>query len=453
MSTWRRLAPPEELELVHPTRRPHVLLVAMYYPPSRASGVFRPLAMANHFAASGWDVTVVTVTEDFYDRVVGSRDDSLLAKIDPRVHVLRVPLPMSHLDPELRHRGRLATTLPFVHSRLTIAGQKHVFPERYGSWILPVAREIGRVHRHHPVDVVVATGNPWADFAAAYVAHLRHRIPYVMDYRDSWTLDLFEETDAFPPGHLAQRWERRLIGSAARVTFVNAALRHWHAQRYPDAADRMRVLPNGYDADLLGEPRFRAPEPGAPLRFGFIGTVTEQHPHDAMWQGWTLARRDPAMADATAHVYGHLGFFARQADRIRALLPLEDEVGVTYEGPVSKATIGGVYDGLDAILLMAADSRYVTSGKVFECMASGKPIAGVFSPTTAIAEPLAGYPLAWPAAELTPQGVADALVATARGARTQTERQHVEALAHARTYRRDALLEPFVDEIAQVAGV
>ncbi|ASR55039.1 glycosyltransferase [Cellulomonas sp. CW35] len=438
--------------MVHDGRRPHVLLVALYYPPSRASGVFRPLAMANHFAASGWDVTVVTVTEDFFDRVVGSRDDSLLATVDPRVHVVRVPLPMSHLDPDLRHRGRLATTLPFVHRALTIAGQKYVFPEQYGSWVLPVANAIGRVHRHHPVDVVVATGNPWSDFAAAYAAHVRHRIPYVMDYRDSWTLDLFEETDAFPPGHLARRWESRLIGSAARVTFVNEALRHWHAERYPAAADRMRVLPNGYDADLLGEPGFRSPEPGAPLRFGFIGTVTDRHPHDAMWEGWKLARRDPAMAGATAHVYGHLGFFAGQADRIRALLPLDENVGVTYEGPVSKATIGKVYDDLDAILLMAADSRYVTSGKVFECMASGKPITGVFSPTTAIAEPLAGYPLAWSAAELTPQGVADALVATARGAREQTAGQHVDALVHARTYRRDALLEPFVAEVAEVAG-
>ncbi|GEL95165.1 glycosyltransferase [Cellulomonas composti] len=432
-------------------RRPHVVLVALFYPPSRASGVYRALAMANHFAANGWDTTVVTVTEDFYDRVVGSRDDSLLATIDPRIDVVRVPMPMSHLDPDLRHRSRLATDLPFVHRALTIAGQRFVFPEQYASWIRPVVSAIGGVHKRRPVDVVVATGNPWSSFAAAYGARVRHRIPYVLDYRDSWTLDLFTEGDAFPPGHLARRWEARLVAGASRLTFVNEALREWHAQRYPAAAERMLVLPNGYDADLLGEPAFRPPAPDRPLRFGFVGTVTDRHPHAEMWEGWRIARQDPALDGATAHVYGHLGFFAAQAERIAGLMPLEEGIGVSYDGPVSKATIGDVYEDLDAILLMAAPSRYVTSGKVFECMASGKPIVGVFTQTTAIAEPLDGYPLSFPAATLTARGVADALLAAARGARTSTQRQHDDALAHARTYRRDTLLEPFVEQVREVA--
>lgn len=431
--------------------RPHIAIVAMFFPPSRASGVYRPLATANLLVEMGWDVTVVTADPTFFDDITGSRDDSLLAAIDPRVRVERVAVPSQHLQRDVRKMSRLRADMPLIATAGARIGQK-VFPDKYVTWLPGVVRRLLGVHRRNRIDVVLATGNPWTAFKAAHDFGRLARVPYVMDYRDSWTLDLFEETDAFPPGHLARRWESRLIGSAARVTFVNEALRHWHAERYPAAADRMRVLPNGYDADLLGEPGFRSPEPGAPLRFGFIGTVTDRHPHDAMWEGWKLARRDPAMAGATAHVYGHLGFFAGQADRIRALLPLDENVGVTYEGPVSKATIGKVYDDLDAILLMAADSRYVTSGKVFECMASGKPITGVFSPTTAIAEPLAGYPLAWSAAELTPLGVADALVATARGAREQTAGQHVDALVHARTYRRDALLEPFVAEVAEVAG-
>ena len=33
--------------------------------------------------------------------------------------------------------------------------------------------------------------------------------------------------------------------------FVNNALRAWHADRYPASADRMLVVPNGWDPDLL----------------------------------------------------------------------------------------------------------------------------------------------------------------------------------------------------------
>ena len=430
-------------------RRPHVLIVALYFPPSRASGVFRPLAMANHLVRDGWDVTVVTVEEDFFDRVARSRDDGLLEAVDPRVEVVRAPFPMSHLDPDLRYRSRLATTFPFVHRALVGAGQRLLFPEQYASWIPHVVTAIGRAR---PVDVVVATGNPWSAFAAARLANLRYRVPYVIDYRDSWTLDVFTGQDAFPPGHLARRWESSILHSASRVYFVNEALREWHAGRYPGVADRMRVLPNGYDPELLGDTPFRAPDPAAGLRFGFVGTVTDHHPHEAMWGGWRRAIADPALSGASAHVYGHLGFFANHRERIGALLPLREGIGVSYDGPVAKADIGATYAGLDVILLMAADSRFVTSGKVFECMATGKPIVGVYSPRTAIAEPLEDYPLSFPAAELTPAGVADALVAAAHGARAARPADHEAALAHARAFRRDTLLAPFAEDLAVIAG-
>ena len=195
-----------------------------------------------------------------------------------------------------------------------------------------------------------------------------------------------------------------------------------------------------------------ATDPAAGLRFGFVGTVTDHHPHEAMWGGWRRAIADPALSGASAHVYGHLGFFANHRERIGALLPLREGIGVSYDGPVAKADIGATYAGLDVILLMAADSRFVTSGKVFECMATGKPIVGVYSPRTAIAEPLEDYPLSFPAAELTPAGVADALVAAAHGARAARPADHEAALAHARPFRRDTLLAPFAEDLAVIAG-
>lgn len=431
--------------------RPHVVLIAMYFPPSRASGAYRPLAMANFLARAGWRVTVVTVTDEFFDRITGSRDDSMLASVEPGVEVLRVPFPAAHLETDVRHMGAFRTTFPLLHQKVSAARQRFVFPEPYGTWIGPVTRAIGAVHRRQPVDVVVATGNPWSAFAAAWLAGRRHGLPYVLDYRDSWTLDIFGEHDAFPPGHLARRWERLLIGGASRTLFVNQALLDWHAERYPRAARRMRVLPNGWDAGFLGAPEFRPPGAG-PLRFGYVGTVTDKLPHEPMWEGWRLAKQEPELGDASAHVHGHLGFFPGARERIRAMLPLDAGLDVFYEGPVAKAEVGRAYADLDVLLLMAADSRYVTSGKVFECMASGKPLVGVHSPRTAIAEPLRGHPLYFPAADLSGPAVARAVLEAARGARAAGEADFRRALEHARGYRRDVLLEPFESELREVAG-
>jgi glycosyltransferase involved in cell wall biosynthesis len=430
---------------------PHVVLVAMFFPPSRASGVYRALAMANHLVRAGWRVTVVTVAEDFFDSVVGSRDDSLLAAVDPRIQVVRVPFPATHLIGDARRMGWLRTTFPFVHRFLNKALERWVFPERYARWIWPVVRVGRRIDARDPVDVVVATGNPWASFAAAWALGRIRRIPYVLDYRDSWTLDLFNEADAYPPGHLARRWERRVLRGASAAYFVNEALRAWHAERYPAAGARFGVLPNGYDAAFVdpAEPR---PVPETGVRIGFVGTVTDRYPHAAMWEGWELARRDPALAGATVEVHGHLGFFEAAAERVASMMPLSSDSGVHYRGPVAKADVARVYESFDVILLIAADSRFVTSGKVFECMATGKPIVGVFSPRTAIAEPLAGYPLAFTVAELTPEAVAEAIVAAVHGARTATPADHERCREHAARYERGAVLAPFDARLREVAG-
>ena len=64
------------------------------------------------------------------------------------------------------------------------------------------------------------------------------------DYRDSWTLNLYEDAPAYPDGHPAWDWERRVLEGASRATFVNEPLREWHMHRYPQAADRMLVVEN-----------------------------------------------------------------------------------------------------------------------------------------------------------------------------------------------------------------
>lgn len=91
--------------------RPHLLLIAMFFPPSRASGVFRPLAMANFFVTHGWQVSVITVTEDFVDRVT-TRDDSLKAAIHPHVEVIRVPMPIALLEPDIRRFTPMRANFP-----------------------------------------------------------------------------------------------------------------------------------------------------------------------------------------------------------------------------------------------------------------------------------------------------------------------------------------------------
>src|SRR4051794_16070914 len=70
-------------------RRPRVLYLSFYFPPSRASGVYRARATANHLVADGWDVTVFAAPLRFLHEAIGSVDEKLAETIAPRVHVER----------------------------------------------------------------------------------------------------------------------------------------------------------------------------------------------------------------------------------------------------------------------------------------------------------------------------------------------------------------------------
>lgn len=428
---------------------PHLLLIAAFFPPSRASGVFRPLAMANYFVTHGWDVTVVTVQEEFFDRVSRSRDDSLVAAVHPSVGVVRVPMPIEHLETDIRQFSPMRANFPRLHAKLFT---KLCVLDRYSTWLPGVVSKGVQLHREHRFDLILATGNPWTSFGAAAALHEVTRVPYVIDYRDSWTLNQFTQQPAFPAGHSAYRWEPRVLRHASAVVTVNEPMRAWYAERYPWLAGRTMVLENGYDADLLADDMYRPADPSQPLRFGYLGTLTDQYDNRAFWEGWQLAQADPLMDGATANIYGHVGFFGHVAGSQAMGLPGPNITHAFYHGPVAKRDVAATYRGLDVLLFLVPSSPYVTSGKTYEYMSTGKPIVAVHAPDSAAGQPLAGYPLRASVADMTPQAIRDALVEGARLARNATHEQHLAALAHARSFDRRVLLAPFEERMRCLAG-
>ncbi|MCQ0022704.1 glycosyltransferase [Streptomyces somaliensis DSM 40738] len=456
-------------------RRPRVLYLAFYFPPSRASGVYRARATANHLVEKGWDVTVCAAPLDFLYNVIGSVDEELSKTVDPRIRVERPSLNQYTWQQDLRDYSWLRRSFPLMAKRVYQFSQTKLFPERYSSWAWASVTRALKLHAKQRFDVVVATGNPFASFGAAWLFNKLTGVPYVMDYRDSWTLDLFHDEPAFPEGHIAWAWEKRMLGKASAAVFVNEALRGWHAERYPEVADRMMVVPNGWDADVLpktaeepseessGErPDEEAPadERLAPLKFAYLGTLTAKQPVEEMAEAFKIARRHPDLAGAELQIHGHLGFFKNSPGTLKARLGLQDgprpegveDTGLRYCGPVSKTEVGRVYEEADVLVFLAGGGRYVTSGKIFEYMAFGHPIVSVHQPGIAAQDVLDGYPLWFNADSLDVEALAASMVAAGKAARDLTPEQREAARRHADTYTREATLIPFERRLREIVG-
>ncbi|WP_229758849.1 glycosyltransferase [Peterkaempfera bronchialis] len=432
---------------------PRVLYLAFFFPPTRASGVYRALATANLLADRGWEVTVATAPREFFADYLRSHDPSLEGRIHPAVTVERPRMGYFRWERDVRRFGRLRANFPSLASAAYGWAQRRVFPEHYATWLPHLLARAVRLHARRRFDVVVATGNPFASFAAAWALGRALRIPYVLDYRDPWTFNPLTGDLGFPEGSNAWTWERRVLRGAAEVVHVNEPIRQWYADRYPFAAGRSRVVYNGWEPDILGRPEWVPRPAGRPLRFGYIGTVTDHLPLEVLFDGWRLARQDPSLAGAELHLHGHLGFFSHSAQPLLDRLPApEEQLGVRYRGPVAKAEVAAAYAEMDAVVFLAGGSRYVTSGKVFEYMATGKPIVSVHRPDHAAVEVLRGHPLWFSGGRLDAEAVAGAFVEAGRAALELTPDQVKRAVEHAERFTREATLAPFEERLRRIAG-
>ena len=433
------------------TSAPHVLYVAWGYPPSRSAGMYRALATANAFARDGWRVTVLTTTRETFERLTGS-DPQSESYIDPRVTVVRIPFDSERSDDDLANWSRLRVSSAMLWTALRWIPAWFAFPElNYGGWKTPLVAAAERIHHELPVDLVVGSANPNVDFAPGWHLHRRYGVPYVMDHRDAWHLDVYSGRRTAPKLSRSSVLERRLYRHAVEGWFVNAPIRDWHAAEHPARARDLHVVANGVDAEFLELARTRVVDPEAGLVFGYLGTIYGPIPLRETLDAWRLARtRSPLIARSRLVVRGRLGHFAEPDTAVAELLDAYRDDGVSYGGPVSKTAVSSVYRSFDALLLIISRSPYVTSGKVFEYAASGLPIAALHDPVTAATGVLADHPARFAADSIGVEQFAEVLIATGESAATQTPESIAATQAWARRFARDEQLAPRIQALRSV---
>lgn len=429
-----------------------LLMLAFQFPPGRGSGVYRIRAWANHFARRGWEVRLVTVDPDYYTEVTGEADWDLLGTVDPRIRRTTFHFPREILQHELPKMSWLHANFAPAYARLGRAAAASFFPEGVFGTVYPLmtARALRLCAGWRP-DAVLATGNPYAQLGAARAAARLLGAPYVVDFHDAWTLDQFNEREAFPRDHGAWAWERRIIEDAALTVTVNEPLAAWYRAEYPSAAQRVRVVENGYAEDVVRDPGPLSSRRPGPPRFGYVGTIRGDLPIEEFLDGWRLARKHPAMRGATCDFYGYLGFFAWNHKGIRDRLEGVEE-GVRYAGPVPQTALTETYAGLDVLCMLTPSSKFVTAGKVFDYMASGRPVVGVHDARNDSTVAFADYPLFFPSGDTSAQGIAHALVEAARSVATVDPALHEQARAEALRHTWDRVIEPVADEIDGLAS-
>lgn len=437
-----------------PGARPHVIYLAIGFPPAAKSCAYRMRETANQFCALGWDVTVVTLAQAAWEREYGV-DHSLSESVDPRVRVIELPLMRDDLETDIRAFSAQRS----LHPRKWILEQEQreqkIFPEvKFGRWRFELEKALLRVHREHPADLLLTTCAPYVNLAATWRLWQEHQVPYAVDFRDGWSIDVISGGESFTRTSAAGQWEEQVLREAVAIWCVNNPIARFYQERYPELADRIRVVPNGYDEESVAHDVRRA-DPSAGLTFGYLGSVNFSISLlRSVLTGWRIARqRDPLVARSRFEFRGHVGAgAAREANAHVELLRSAEPDGVIFGGPVRKSEVAATYGRWDALVLMLVGGRYVTSGKVYEFMASGLPVLSAHEIEHDASAVLSGYPLWAGVSGLDPQRLAAAFSAAARLAVEATDEDREQARAHACQFRRGAALAPAVKDLTLLAN-
>ncbi|WP_230686417.1 glycosyltransferase family protein [Catellatospora vulcania] len=435
----------------HDGVRPHVIYLAIGFPPAAKSSAYRLRETANQFIAHGWDVTVITISNESWEREFGL-DHTLSARVDPRIRIVELPIAREDLETDIRRFSRQRALEPQRWLSALRRRQQESFPESvFGGWRDALEEGVLRVHREHPADLLMTSCAPYVNLAPTWRLWTEHRVPYVVDFRDGWSINVIDGTEAFERDSVAGKWEQQVLEQARAVWCVNDPIADFYRERYPSIADRVRVARNGFDADSVPAPSTRTADPEQGLVFGYLGTVNfPPSVLDAVLTGWRLAReQDPLLARSRLEVRGHIGAGEqRGVNPYIELLEAAQPDGVTFGGNVAKADVAGTYGSWDALVLMLVGGRYVTSGKVYEFVATGLPIVSAHEIEHDAATVLDGYPLWTGAVGLNPRRLAESFVTAARLAVEAPAEVRQAAREHAGRFTRPAQIAPVVAELS-----
>lgn len=372
-------------------------MLAYGFPPEGNAGVYRPLRFIRQLPAFGWRPTVVAAIPSQYER----HDPALLKNIPTDTEVVRIKGYDAWQKLQSWRAGRTgvsASDASPVGSIPASNGQEDTFrsrvrdlirqlearwyhPDMSSPWIDPAADAVSQVCRRERVSVIWATAGPVSAFYAAQVASRRNGVPYVLDFRDSWTIT-HNDFEARRPAWAIRRDRSRmfeLLRQAQSVVFRydTEAECYWQAYRGALDASRIYIIPNGYEAPIEAVP----PPSGKHCTILYSGVVSDYR-YDTFLDALALLKRtDPSGAQQLRVLFVGEGMSRLARDVARSGV---SEI-VQIAGAKRSDEVAALQRDAHALLVFGRPAtkpgyELFAGAKLFGYLKAGRPIIGVLPP-------------------------------------------------------------------------
>jgi glycosyltransferase involved in cell wall biosynthesis len=245
----------------------------------------------------------------------------------------------------------------------------HVEPEALApnnAWALTGRRLIREaIERERPHVVLATTPPPSALFAATAVIG---ETPLIADLRDLWAGNPYYDRGS----RVLARLQRRALARTAAVVTVTDGCRDTLLELHPELAERVHVLPNGFDPELVE--RRSAPAPHeAPATLIFAGALYGEHTAESLV---AALERPQLRGRVRLELVGVIDPRTRRA-------VAHSGIDVSLERPVSwEESIERVLEADVAVVITTPETGgdMALPIKLTEALALGRPVLALASP-------------------------------------------------------------------------
>ncbi len=373
-----------------------VLIISYYWPPTGGSGVQRWVKFAKYLPQEGWQPVVYTPENPEQLAI----DKTLEAEIPAEAEIIKTHIfePYELYKKFLKGSGhsREAVEVNPVNAQNKSFLQKAAMwvrgnlfrPDPRCLWIGPSVKYLKKYLAEHPVDLIVSTGPPQSMHIIGMKLAQATGLPWIADFRDPWTKIFYFKHLSMT--RATERWhhkmEKKVLDSATAVVAVSPLVQQ---ELQAMTMTPVELITNGFDeCDFEADSTTKASAVGGPGR-DFTITHTGLFAADGnpttLWE--VLSEKCAADQDfkklLKIKIIGKTDAQIMEAIEAAGLKANLEDLG--YQ-PHSRAIEEQRKASL-LILPLRKEPEYkaVLPGKLFEYLASRRPILGIGQPDGAMA--------------------------------------------------------------------
>lgn len=357
-----------------------VLIIAYYWPPAGGPGVQRWLKFATYLPRYGYDVTVVVPENPDYPII----DKSLLKQVPENVTVIKVPInepsrwsgALSRKRTKNLQKGILPKNAGTLQRAMIWMRGNLFVPDARVGWKSRVLKAIHPYLIAHKSPTVITTGPPHSVHLVGLDLKKKYTgFKWLADFRDPWTTIGYHKH--LKIGASAQkkheRMEQEVLDSADLLIVTSP---HTGKEFAGKTKTPLQVITNGYDIETAQTTR----QPDGNFTLAHIGTLLSDRNPVILWESLSeLCKERPDFnTDIKLQLAGTIS--AEVIESIKAA-GLDNKLALL--GYVAHKQAVDLMFNAQCLLLIeinSEDTQAIIPGKIFEYLASRRPIIAIGPP-------------------------------------------------------------------------